>query len=415
MGSLLVAKFHQAAMSRANLPENERRNFWCYIDEFHNFITPSMAEILSGARKYRIGLILAHQELRQLQRDSDVASAVLSQPYTRVCFRVGDDDARKLDDGFSFFEAKDLQSLPNFEAICRVERADFDFNIAIPFPKEANEAEAAKVRKQVITSSRKKYAVPRKDIEAELWKRSAIQEADTAKPKISKTEKAPESPKETKPIEIVTEVSKPISAPIVSATPAMEAPAQVIPERRIPSSTPNDMGRGGNQHKAIQQRIKGVGESLGFGVTIEKGILEGQGSVDVLLEKGERIIACEISFTTTIDHEVGNVIKCLKGGFPHVAVICLETERLNKIARGVSGCLSAGEAACVGYYVPDQFVLHLQELALQDTPLPNPGEMRLGKYKVKRQVSKLTPDETKAQENAVFKMLADSIFKNRKK
>ena len=53
-----------------------------------------------------------------------VASAVLSQPYTRVCFRVGDEDARKFGDGFGFFEARDLQSLPNFEAICRVERAD---------------------------------------------------------------------------------------------------------------------------------------------------------------------------------------------------------------------------------------------------------------------------------------------------
>ncbi len=175
------------------------------------------------------------------------------------------------------------------------------------------------------------------------------------------------------------------------------------------------MGRGGNQHKAIQQRIKGVGESLGFGVTIEKGILQGQGSVDVLLEKGERIIACEISFTTTIDHEVGNVIKCLKGGFPHVAVICLETDRLNKIAKGVSGCLSAKEAAHVGYYVPDQFILHLQELSLQDTTSANPDEMRLGRYKVKRQVSKLTLDEAKAQEDAVFKILAGSMRKNRKR
>src|SRR5947208_7206793 len=112
-------------MSRQQQAASVRRDFWCYIDEFHHFITPSMAEILAGARKYRIGLILAHQELRQLQRDSEVASAVMSNPYTRVCFRVGDDDAKKLADGFASFEARDLQNLGTGEAIARIERSAF--------------------------------------------------------------------------------------------------------------------------------------------------------------------------------------------------------------------------------------------------------------------------------------------------
>src|SRR4029077_5433264 len=114
---LIVAKFQQAAMSRQRMSESERRFFSLYLDEFHHFITPSMAEILSGARKYRVGLVLAHQELRQLERDSEVASAVMSNPYTRVCFRVGDDDARQLADGFASFEARDLQNLGTGEAI----------------------------------------------------------------------------------------------------------------------------------------------------------------------------------------------------------------------------------------------------------------------------------------------------------
>jgi len=81
-------------MSRQAQQMSLRKDFWIYIDEFANFITPSMAEILSGARKYRIGLTLAHHELHQLQRDSDVASAVMSHPFTRIVFRVGDDDAK---------------------------------------------------------------------------------------------------------------------------------------------------------------------------------------------------------------------------------------------------------------------------------------------------------------------------------
>jgi hypothetical protein len=109
LGTLLVSKFQQLAMSRQEIAAALRRNFYLYIDEFHNFVTPSMASILSGARKYRLGLILAHQEFQQLvSRDADVASAVIANPYTRICFRLGDYDAKKLADGFSHFEAKDL-------------------------------------------------------------------------------------------------------------------------------------------------------------------------------------------------------------------------------------------------------------------------------------------------------------------
>lgn len=97
LGSLLVTKFHQLALGRQELAEAERRPFMLYLDEFHHFLTPSLTALLSGARKYRLGLVLAHQELRQLgTRDAEVLQAVLTNPATRVCFRVGDDDAKRL-------------------------------------------------------------------------------------------------------------------------------------------------------------------------------------------------------------------------------------------------------------------------------------------------------------------------------
>ena len=130
----MVSKFQQIAMSRQAQQIAARRDYWIYIDEFANFITPSMAEILSGARKYRIGLTLAHHELHQLQRNPEVASAVMSHPFTRIVFRVGDDDAKKLAEGFSYFEAKDLRNLETGQAVCRVERSDCDFNLTVPLP-----------------------------------------------------------------------------------------------------------------------------------------------------------------------------------------------------------------------------------------------------------------------------------------
>ena len=109
LGALLVTKFHQLAMGRQEMAASGRRPFTLYIDEFHNFVTPSVASILSAARKYRLGLVLAHQEMRQLwDQDAAVGSAVLTNPCTRICFRVGDWDAKKLAEGFSSFNATDL-------------------------------------------------------------------------------------------------------------------------------------------------------------------------------------------------------------------------------------------------------------------------------------------------------------------
>ena len=67
-----------------------------------------MAEILSGARKYGMGFVLAHQYLRRLERDKEVASAVLSNAFTRVVFKVSDSDARTLSEGFAHFSARQL-------------------------------------------------------------------------------------------------------------------------------------------------------------------------------------------------------------------------------------------------------------------------------------------------------------------
>lgn len=420
MGSLLVAKFQQAAMGRANLTESERRNFWLYIDEFHNFMTPSMAEILTGARKYRVGLILANQELRQLQRDSDVASAVLSQSYTRVCFRVGDDDARKLSDGFGFFEAKDLQSLPNFEAVCRIERADCDFNLGFPPSLEPSESEAAQTRLKVITGSRNKYAVPREKIEADQAKIRAETEAlesPRKKEKIKQEETTttfakPNAQPEPVKAEVTDAASspRPIESPKPEVQPVVTKPEPKSESVAKPKSAPlpQDLGRGGAQHRALQQKIKAIADGLGFITAIEKSILSGQGSVDLALEKAAQSIACEISFTTTIDHEIGNVVKCLKAGFHHVAVICLDESRLLKIQSSVSSCLTQEEAAKVGYYLPEKFIVYIRELTLRSISKSSEPEVKFGR-KIKREIVELSEEQRRQREQNIFNTLTEEI------
>lgn len=398
LGSLLVAKFQQAAMSRQRLAESHRRPFWLYLDEFHHFITPSMAEILSGARKYHLGLVLAHQELRQLQRDPDVASAVLSAPYARIVFRVGDADARTIAEGFVSFQTEDIQKLGNFEAICRVERSDFDFNLTVEPPEKPVPNEATATSEEVIAASRTEFATPRANIEAML--RETL---DVRMPtREEKFPKAAPALSELKPE--ANENAQTGQAPLTTQPPSQSKPREVAP---LP-----DMGRGGVQHQAIQQRLKAVAETLGFRVTLEKPVLDGQGAVDLVLEKPERVIACEINVTSTIDQETGNVSKCLKAGFSEVAVICPKADRLSRLAEAMRGCFAPAQVAKTKFYSPDEFIAHLQNATLEDSKIltntEGSDERRRG-YKIRRHFVELSPEESKAREDSALQMLAEKM------
>jgi hypothetical protein len=345
---------------------------------------------LSGARKYRIGMTLAHHNLQQLQRDTEVASAVMSHPFTRIVFKVGDDDAKKLAEGFSYFEAKDLRNLEAGQAVARVERSDYDFNLSIPLPVEPDKNSTASRRQEVITASRKEYGTARADIEAMLVKS-----------------------RETMPT--VAELSKVAGVPKIVEKPLEVLPPIIVPEVKPTvitevGKTPRDLGKGGEQHKAIQRRIKEAAEMLGFRSVIEKQIAGNYESVDLLLERGEEMITCEISVTTTIDHEVGNVAKCLKAGLPQVAIICVNADRLEKIAAAVSGSLGSEAAARVSYFQPDQFIAHLAKLkpkTLEAKPaaFTKTTTIRRG-FTVTRKIAKLTDEEQKAREDSAHQQLA---------
>jgi hypothetical protein len=171
---------------------------------------------------------------------------------------------------------------------------------------------------------------------------------------------------------------------------------------------PRDLGRGGAQHQAIQQRIKKAADELGYRSSIEKQVLDGQGSVDLLLEKDGQAIACEISISTTIDHEVRNVVKCFKAGLSKVAIICLDKERLQKIAAAVSGSLGAKSSTQVEYFHPDHFIAHLKTL---NAATPTEQTKLNRGYKVKRVISKVSTAEQQEKEAAAIRTIADSMRK----
>jgi hypothetical protein len=395
-----------------------------------------MAEILSGARKYRIGLILAHHELHQLQRNSDVASAVMAHPFTRIVFRVGDDDARKLSEGFSFFEGQDFKNLEAGRAIARVERSTFDFNLSVPLPEPIDELQTAQRRQQVITASREKYGTPRAGVEAmlrEVWQEEEPQLKKVTKGSLSATESLPIETPETAvsqitehskapklPKEPVAKIESPEALPLSSVSPILpqtpEPPLAVAPRAAEPVAgnevcreppPPRELGKGGAQHTVIQKRIKEAGQSAGFLCKIETE-LPGHQSVVVALEKDGQKIACEISITTTVDHEIRNVKKCLESGFTKVAVICVEEARLQKIEKAVARSLGPDLAAKVRYYLPDEFIEELKA-----RPLPKPTEQKVRGYKVKRTAAGLTPEEQKQKEEIAIRSIAETMKKKK--
>lgn len=119
LGMIFVMKFQAAAMSRANIPEDQRVDFTLYVDEFQNFATDSFATILSEARKYKFSLAVGNQFTTQLTEE--IRDAVFGNIGTIVAFRVGTNDAEFLAKYFApTFDINDLQRVPNYNAIVRM-------------------------------------------------------------------------------------------------------------------------------------------------------------------------------------------------------------------------------------------------------------------------------------------------------
>ncbi len=177
LGMIIVSKLQMAALERAALPEEERHDFFLYIDEFQNFITDSIATILSEARKYRLELIIAHQYLNQLvdnKGKNTVRDAVLGNAGTIVTFRIGTEDADILAKEFApVFGAYDLINVEQFTAYIKLlidNTAAKPFNMLTYPPKHGNKELAAAIKEL----SRLKYGRPREIVTAEILERSAL-------------------------------------------------------------------------------------------------------------------------------------------------------------------------------------------------------------------------------------------------
>jgi hypothetical protein len=330
LGSLLVSKIYQTALARQNTLTDARKDFFVYIDEFQHFVTPSLSRILSGGRKYHLGLILAHQSLEQISKyDSELASSLISNAGTRVCFRLGESDAQKLEKGFISFTDEDLMNLGTGEAVCRIGRPDMDFNLKVP-KRMPIDSSVFVPMEDVVKDSRERYGVLRSDLEMIFSPGVPVAE------EITQTESFEELPKKRNlPI---NEVSQPEAKKEIQIKLEQEADleSKVIHDPKLVEDIVRRKEE--SRHKYLQMLIKRNAESRGYKAVIEQATKDGKGRVDVVLQKGKLIYAIEIGITTSKEWECHNIEKCLADGFVNVIALSEDMKGADLMTRKLNEC-----------------------------------------------------------------------------
>jgi len=406
LGSLLLSTIHQALMRRQQ--QTNRPPVFIYLDEFQHFIMPSVKEMISGIRKYQTGLILSHQDMQQLQReDSELSNTILGNINTRIVFRVGEPDAKRLEDSFSSFTYADLQNLGRGEAIVRIEQPQYDCSLdTLPLegvPEEEREGRMA----QILQASRNRYAKPKQEVEDAFFATLDLDiEEPAPKQKKNTEQKTASEPAQKTPIaeqerKQETEPQPSAPTPRSSINPVVEIP---------PDDKP---ARDSHTHRYLQTLVKKMAEERGYTGTLEQQLPDGSGTVDVLLSKKGTTIAVEICITTDAAWEVHNIEKCIKAGYGMVISLCTDTKQLEKIRKKYLETIPGPDSASVQFLTPDAFFAYL-DTEQQQQAAPPPTETVIKGYRVNVTYDTLSPDEAEQKRKSVAKVVLDSLRKRKK-
>ena len=185
LGLVFVNKIAQAAMSRADIPEEERRPFYLYVDEFQNFATDTFADILSEARKYKLALIMAHQYISQLQegqggikidqKESPVKAAVFGNVGTMMSFKIGAEDAEYFEKEYApYLSAQDIIGIANYKAYLKLNidnATSRPFSLGTIWDTSDRRKDVAEIAKEY---SRLKYTREKTFVDKEIEERIGI-------------------------------------------------------------------------------------------------------------------------------------------------------------------------------------------------------------------------------------------------
>ena len=411
-GRFFIAMLAQAALERSTIEPEERTPTFVYIDEAQEYFDDSIETILNQARKYRVGLTLAHQTLDQLS--PRLRSAILANTSVKCAGGVSARDARALADELhttsDFIEGMRRRRDRSEFAVWVKQQTHQAIRVSIPLgfierqPLLADEA-----LDQVLEANRIAYC----GTLADVMEFEEFEEEEPPVPRRRQKDKAASDPpseilpRAQTPTEPISEVQEP---PVVSSPPASEpevrSEREALPPRperpiKVPVAE-RKTGKGGEQHTYAQQLVKRLAEERGFRAVVEAPTDGGQ--IDVVLYRDGLQIACEISATSSSDHEVRNIEKCLRGNFTHVFAIAVNAKRLRALEKRARLELSEDQLAKVEF-----LTLEMVFELLDDLSAPEPMENVVRGYKVRVTQKPLRAGDAHEKREAIARVIEKSL------
>ncbi len=417
LGSLFMAKIQMTAFSRSGIPAHKRVPFYLYIDEFQNFATESFEVILSEARKYGLSLVMAHQSLSQIP--DSLRGLILASAGLQVFFRVNRQDANLL--------AKEVFQYSGFEVKSEGEKRPVYWSYAEEWEHKIGDLQHlaprtcyAKHKIQGGAVELYTVGIPTAWEELEITEeeylglletipfgqhylipRGALAEESLERQRLLKTEE------QARPVEDTTPTVAPVPPEQPTDVVAMPAARPVVipapTTASVVASQPDPAEE--REHRRLQHLIKRIGEESGYKATIEQPTEDGLGRIDVALVRDEISVACEVSVTTSAEHELANIQKCLASGYDQVILCSPDKKTLEKTRALCVVQPDQQDQDKVSFLEPDELVLLFEEDAAK-----NAGTVeRIKGYRVKVNYQPLQETEKKSKRQAVAQVLLQSL------
>lgn len=412
-GRFFIALIAQASIQRAAMPPHKRRSAFVYIDEAQDYFDDNISHLLNQARKYRVGLIFAHQNLDQLS--ANLRSSILASTTIKFAGGLSAKDAGTLDSEFR----------TDADFLLGMKKGKNHTEFACYVKNYTNKALAVSIPLGFVESLPRITASEYAELQGrnrDLYSEPPLLPEEIAFPAEKKPEyKAPQPPKPKAPLseqtvatpaEPASHEQQTISAPSRPETPEAITKTTAPPKKAkpIPSEDIPPAGRGGRQHKYLQHLIKQLAEERGFRATIEETILDGAGRVDVSLVREKIRVACQVSVTTTKDWELGGIEKCIAAGYTEV-VLVLSTERqIKRLAKFVEENLDPKDQGRVRYVTSDGIIEFLDSLGKF-----TPTEQVVRGYKVRTMQQATDSEDAALRRKAVSEVIARSLRSGKEK
>lgn len=403
LGSLFLSKFYQGAQGRQSLAKEQRHPYYLYLDECHNFITPSMASMLSGVRKYGLGLVLAHQELGQIS-DANILNSFISNPHVRICFRLGDSDAKKLASSFSYFDHEDLQNLGIGKAIVRLGKSTDDFNLSTIALEDVSDDISQERINMIMEYTRMHHARPRREIEDLLLK---LLPKGLKRTKPSVTSKENPKVEDLKPV--MTELKNTITNDELLTPQVENNGGDSFEQQKQTYLKQHEEKESLRKHRSLQQYVRVLAQQRNYKVNIEYEIHDGY-RIDVALIKNDCTIGIEISVTNSLDYEVHNLQKCIDAKMKHIFMVSDSSVHLKNIKQRARKQLSASHIKRIQFIDPSQLAECLD--ALEGSQKPSARRVR--GYRVKSQHIEINNGSAEEKKRSLSDIILKSITKKSK-